>query len=191
MTFDADTGRLDVVPATPAATTKVRWSPKLAAAANAQVPGAAVRTVHVLAPGPATAGPIVAAEPVPPTAPVLVALPNHFHRGVRMSQKFSLVDVDGSTARPTTDEIAAYASGLTTASEGRVGPAAYVGAQRLPPGRLGRRRHLRAPLHPVTWRPALRGSRPAIRTVWPASPASDLRRAGAVEESRSRRPGGK
>ncbi|MFF7365022.1 DciA family protein [Streptomyces sp. NPDC008125] len=64
--YDADTGRLDVVPGTPAAATKLRWSaPKLSAAANEQVPGANVRTVHVLAP--ATAGPAVAAEPVPPT----------------------------------------------------------------------------------------------------------------------------
>ncbi|MGW2841859.1 DciA family protein [Streptomyces sp. NPDC001493] len=64
--YDADTGRLDVVPDSPAAATKLRWTaPKLSAAANAQVPGANVRTVHVLAP--ATAGPAVAAEPVPPT----------------------------------------------------------------------------------------------------------------------------
>ncbi|WEH43989.1 DciA family protein [Streptomyces sp. AM 2-1-1] len=68
--YDADTGRLDVVPDIPAVATKLRWTaPKLAAAANAQVPGANVRTVHVLPPAPATAGPAVAAEPVPPTVP--------------------------------------------------------------------------------------------------------------------------
>lgn len=50
--YDADTGRLDVVPGTPAVATKLQWSaPKLSAAANEQVPGASVRTVHVLAPG--------------------------------------------------------------------------------------------------------------------------------------------
>ncbi|MGW2282879.1 DciA family protein [Streptomyces sp. NPDC001770] len=66
--YDADTGRLDVVPDTPAAATKLRWTaPKLVAAAYKQVPGANVRTVHVLAP--ATAAPAVAVEPVPPTVP--------------------------------------------------------------------------------------------------------------------------
>ncbi|WEH43992.1 DciA family protein [Streptomyces sp. AM 2-1-1] len=73
--FDADTGRLDIVPATPAAATKLRWTaPKLSAAANAQVPGANVRTVHVLPPAPATARPAVAAEPVPPTVPARPAV---------------------------------------------------------------------------------------------------------------------
>ncbi|MFF7365017.1 DUF721 domain-containing protein [Streptomyces sp. NPDC008125] len=68
--YDADTGRLDVVPGTPAAATKLRWTaPKLSAAANAQVPGANVRTVNVLAPAPAKAGLAVAAEMAPPTVP--------------------------------------------------------------------------------------------------------------------------
>ncbi|WP_251983038.1 hypothetical protein [Streptomyces violaceusniger] len=49
MKFDADTGRLVVVPDAPAYGTKLCWSaPKLIAAANTGVPGANVRTVHVL-----------------------------------------------------------------------------------------------------------------------------------------------
>ncbi|WLQ45129.1 DciA family protein [Streptomyces laculatispora] len=70
--FDADTGRLDVVPDAPACGTKLRWSaPKLITAANEAVSGANVRTLHVLAPAPVKAGPVaVAAEPDPkPTAP--------------------------------------------------------------------------------------------------------------------------
>lgn len=70
--FDAETGRLDVAPDTPAASTKLRWSaPKLIAAANKQVPGANVRALNVLAPAPMKAGPATAAtEPAPqPTAP--------------------------------------------------------------------------------------------------------------------------
>ncbi|MEU5403613.1 DUF721 domain-containing protein [Streptomyces sp. NPDC005963] len=73
--FDADTGRLDVVPDAPAVATKLRWSwsaPKLIAAANAAVSGANVRALHVLAPAPArTATVTVAADPAPqPAAPV-------------------------------------------------------------------------------------------------------------------------
>ncbi|MGW1819474.1 DciA family protein [Streptomyces sp. NPDC002125] len=70
--FDADTGRLDVVPDLPAAGTQLRWSaPKLVAAANEKVPGANVRALHVLAPSPVNAAPATAAaEPDPPsTAP--------------------------------------------------------------------------------------------------------------------------
>ncbi|MEU5810948.1 DciA family protein [Streptomyces sp. NPDC047718] len=49
--FDADTGRLDVAPNAPAYGTKVRWiAPKLIAAANEKVPGANVRSLHVLPP---------------------------------------------------------------------------------------------------------------------------------------------
>ncbi|MDX2835489.1 DciA family protein [Streptomyces scabiei] len=49
--FDANTGRLDVVPDAPAYGAKLRWSaPKLIEAANETVPGANVRTLHVLAP---------------------------------------------------------------------------------------------------------------------------------------------
>ncbi len=49
--FDAETGRLDVAPDAPAYGTKVRWiAPKLIAAANEKVPGANVRTLHVLPP---------------------------------------------------------------------------------------------------------------------------------------------
>ncbi|MER6639125.1 DUF721 domain-containing protein [Streptomyces microflavus] len=74
--FDAETGRLDVVPDLPAAGTQLRWSaPKLVAAANVQVRGANVRALHVLAPAPVKAEPATApAEPAPqptaPTAPV-------------------------------------------------------------------------------------------------------------------------
>ncbi|MBH1937832.1 DUF721 domain-containing protein [Streptomyces sp. AV19] len=70
--FDADTGRLDVVPDAPAVGTKLRWStPKLIAAANETVPKANVRALHILAPAPMKAGlPAAAADPAPqPTAP--------------------------------------------------------------------------------------------------------------------------
>lgn len=74
--FDADTGRLDVVPDAPAVGTKLRWSaPKLIAAANERVRGANVRALHVLAPAPMKAGPATAAadpapQPAPPAVPV-------------------------------------------------------------------------------------------------------------------------
>ncbi|MFD3664003.1 DUF721 domain-containing protein [Streptomyces sp. NPDC058659] len=71
--FDAETGRLDVVPDAPACGTQLRWSaPKLVAAANERVSGGCVRALHVLAPAPVEAGPATAAaEPAPrPTAPV-------------------------------------------------------------------------------------------------------------------------
>ncbi|WP_414170898.1 DUF721 domain-containing protein (plasmid) [Streptoverticillium reticulum] len=70
--FDADTGRLDVVPEAPAVGTKLRWSaPKLIAAANETVPEANVRALHVLAPAPMKAGPTTAAADSAPqsTAP--------------------------------------------------------------------------------------------------------------------------
>ncbi|MFB6807637.1 DciA family protein [Streptomyces sp. NPDC056387] len=72
--FDADTGRLDVVPDAPAVATKLRWSaPQLIAAANERVPGANVRALHVLAPAPAKAGlGTAAATPAPrPTMPTV------------------------------------------------------------------------------------------------------------------------
>ncbi|MFK0231070.1 DciA family protein [Streptomyces sp. NPDC090303] len=60
--FDAETGRLDVVPDAPAVGTKLRWSaPKLIAAANQAVQGANVRALHVLAPAPVKTGPATAA----------------------------------------------------------------------------------------------------------------------------------
>ncbi|WP_314223590.1 DciA family protein [Streptomyces zaehneri] len=70
--FDADTGRLDVVPEAPAYGTKLRWSaPKLIETANATVPGANVRILNVLSPAPGKASlatPV--ADPDPrPTAP--------------------------------------------------------------------------------------------------------------------------
>ncbi|WP_413116795.1 hypothetical protein ACK1X7_47760 [Streptomyces sp. CY1] len=76
MRFDADTGRLDVVPDAPAYGTKLRWSaPKLIAAANAEVPGANVRSLHVLPPVSVDAGSASAAadpglRPAAPEAPV-------------------------------------------------------------------------------------------------------------------------
>ncbi|WP_239085328.1 DciA family protein [Streptomyces halstedii] len=71
--FDADTGRLDVVPDAPAVGTKLRWSaPKLIDAANEEVPNANVHALHVLAPAPKKAGPATAAAELAPqpTAPV-------------------------------------------------------------------------------------------------------------------------
>ncbi|MFE0580210.1 DUF721 domain-containing protein [Streptomyces sp. NPDC058874] len=73
--FDADSGRLDVVPDAPAVGTKLRWSaPKLIAAANQTAPEANVRTLHVLAPAPVKAGSTTAAAaPAPqPAAPAVV-----------------------------------------------------------------------------------------------------------------------
>ncbi|MER7048394.1 DUF721 domain-containing protein [Streptomyces jumonjinensis] len=64
MTFDADTGRLDVAPDTPAYGTKLCWStPKLIDAANAKVPDAHMRTLRILPPG----GVDTPAAPVPGT----------------------------------------------------------------------------------------------------------------------------
>ncbi|MGW0885399.1 hypothetical protein [Streptomyces sp. NPDC002671] len=53
----ANIGRLDVAPDAPAHGTQLRWStPELVAAANAKVPDANVRTMHVLAPAPVKVG---------------------------------------------------------------------------------------------------------------------------------------
>ncbi|MGW3563546.1 DciA family protein [Streptomyces sp. NPDC000941] len=74
--FDADTGRLDVVPDAPAYGAKLRWSsPKLITAANEQVKGAGVRTLHILPPAPGTADPASEAaaptrQPAAPAGPV-------------------------------------------------------------------------------------------------------------------------
>ncbi|MEV8455517.1 DUF721 domain-containing protein [Streptomyces sp. NPDC052095] len=72
--FDAETGRLDVVPDAPAVGTKLRWSaPKLITVANERVPNARVRALHVLAPAPVKTGATTTAAPAPapqPTAPV-------------------------------------------------------------------------------------------------------------------------
>ncbi|MDW4918512.1 DUF721 domain-containing protein [Streptomyces californicus] len=70
--FDAQSGRLDVVPDLPAVGTHLRWSaPKLIAAAKEKVRGANIRALHVLAPAPVKAAPATAAaEPSSPsTAP--------------------------------------------------------------------------------------------------------------------------
>lgn len=67
--FDAEPGRLDVVPDAPAVGTQLRWSaPKLIAAANKRVSGANVRALHVLAPAPMKAGPAVPVAPPGPAA---------------------------------------------------------------------------------------------------------------------------
>ncbi|GAB2606384.1 hypothetical protein GCM10027168_44070 [Streptomyces capparidis] len=67
--FDADTGRLDVAPDTPAHGTKLRWiAPRLIAAANEKATGANVRSVHVLPPAPRTAAPAATAAPEPQAA---------------------------------------------------------------------------------------------------------------------------
>ncbi|MEK8141620.1 DUF721 domain-containing protein [Streptomyces sp. M10(2022)] len=84
--FDADTGRLDVVPDVQAAGTQLRWSaPKLIAVANEKVPGANVRALHVLAPASVQTGPApVAAAPAPqstaPAAPMQRPAPPEGYR---------------------------------------------------------------------------------------------------------------
>ncbi|WP_344580136.1 hypothetical protein [Streptomyces lunalinharesii] len=75
MAFDADTGRLDVVPDAPACGTKLRWgTPKLLAAANETVRGATVRALRVLAPAPMKAG-LTAMAVDPPSQPTAPAAP--------------------------------------------------------------------------------------------------------------------
>ncbi|GGU62309.1 hypothetical protein [Streptomyces daghestanicus] len=94
--FDADTGRLDVAPDAPAYGTQLRWkAPKLIAAANEKVSGANVRTVHVLAPAPAQAGPatVVAAPPPQPAVPAVP--PEGYRRAIeahRQAARPSLAD---------------------------------------------------------------------------------------------------
>ncbi|WP_274919466.1 DciA family protein [Streptomyces sp. WZ-12] len=74
--FDADTGRLDVVPDAPAVATKLRWSaPQLLAAANGRVPTANVRALHVLAPASIRTGPTTAAAVPAPATSVAPAVP--------------------------------------------------------------------------------------------------------------------
>ncbi|MFF3489187.1 DUF721 domain-containing protein [Streptomyces sp. NPDC002701] len=73
--FDAETGRLDVVPDAPAVGTKLRWSaPKLITAANERVQAANVRALNVLALAPAKVGPTAAAAATP-AAPSVPAVP--------------------------------------------------------------------------------------------------------------------
>ncbi|MGW5816502.1 DUF721 domain-containing protein [Streptomyces noursei] len=71
--FDAQTGRLDVVPDAPAVGTKLRWSaPKVIAVANERVQGANIRALHVLAPAPVKTGPTTTAAAAPaPAAPAV------------------------------------------------------------------------------------------------------------------------
>jgi hypothetical protein len=67
--YDSDTGRLDVVPDSPAYGTKLRWSVQaLVAAANADVPDANVRALRVLPPAAVTVGPAAAAADTAPDA---------------------------------------------------------------------------------------------------------------------------
>ncbi|WP_392900775.1 DUF721 domain-containing protein [Streptomyces sp. LN699] len=98
--FDADTGRLDVVPDAPAVTTKLRWSaPQLIAAANDRVPNANVRALHVLVPAPAKAGLGTAAatpapQPTMPTVPVERRTPPEGYRRA--------IETHRQAARPST-----------------------------------------------------------------------------------------
>ncbi|MGW6880201.1 DUF721 domain-containing protein [Streptomyces goshikiensis] len=100
--FDAETGRLDVVPDAPAVGTKLRWStPKLIAAANEGVSKATVRALHILAPAPVKAGPAAAAtdpapQPTTPAAPVERRTPpdgyRHAIEAYRQTARASRVD---------------------------------------------------------------------------------------------------
>ncbi|TVZ90480.1 DciA family protein [Streptomyces sp. BK340] len=93
--FDADTGRLDVAPEAPAYGTKLRWSaPKLIAAANAKVPDANVRTLHVLPPTPGKAGPAKAAAVAGPQ-PTMPATPSP-----RPARRTATAGRSRRTARP-------------------------------------------------------------------------------------------
>ncbi|MFD6465676.1 DciA family protein [Streptomyces goshikiensis] len=84
--FDAENGRLDVVPDAPAVGTQLRWSaPKLIAAANRTVPKANVRALRVLTPAAMTARPTSTAaapvpQPAPPAAPVERRMPPDGYR---------------------------------------------------------------------------------------------------------------
>jgi hypothetical protein len=97
--FDADTGRLDVAPDAPAYGTQLRWSaPKLIAAANEKVRGANVRTLHVLAPTPAKAGPATAAaDPTPPSVPAAAVQRRTPPDGYRRA-----IEAHRQAARPST-----------------------------------------------------------------------------------------
>ncbi|MGP3635586.1 DUF721 domain-containing protein [Streptomyces sp. 24-1644] len=84
--FDAETGRLDVVPDAPAVGTQLRWSaPKLIAVANERVPNTNVRALHVLAPAsvktdPTSAAAVPAPQPTAPVAPMQRADPPEGYR---------------------------------------------------------------------------------------------------------------
>lgn len=79
--FDAETGRLDVIPDLPAAATQLRWSaPKLITAANERVSGANVHALHVLVPAPASAAAEAAHRPTAPAAPMQRADPPEGYR---------------------------------------------------------------------------------------------------------------
>ncbi|MFE1781290.1 DUF721 domain-containing protein [Streptomyces sp. NPDC059506] len=94
--FDADTGRLDVLPDAPAYGTKLRWiTPKLIVAANERMQGANVRAVRVLAPAPVKADPATAAAPAPrpaaPTVPVERSRPPEgYHRAIEAHRQAAL-----------------------------------------------------------------------------------------------------
>ncbi|MFF9690515.1 DUF721 domain-containing protein [Streptomyces sp. NPDC014623] len=95
--FDAETGRLDVVPDAPVVGTQLRWSaPKLVAAANKRVRGANVRALHVLAPAPVKAGPATAAaevapRPTPAVTPVRRRTPPEGYRRVIEAHRQAVV----------------------------------------------------------------------------------------------------
>jgi hypothetical protein len=85
--FDADNGRLDVVPDSPAYGTKLRWSTQtLVAAANEAVPDAGVRVLHVLAPAAVKTSSAMAADtgpqPAAPAAPAPRRTPPEGYRRV-------------------------------------------------------------------------------------------------------------
>ncbi|MFE9476203.1 DUF721 domain-containing protein [Streptomyces griseofuscus] len=100
--FDADTGRLDVVPDAPAYGTQLRWkAPKLITTANETVSGANVRTVHVLAPAPMKAGPAAADAAPQATVPAVTVEcrtpPEGYRRAIeahRQAARPSLADPD-------------------------------------------------------------------------------------------------
>ncbi|WP_232791302.1 DciA family protein [Streptomyces kanasensis] len=95
--FDAESGRLDVVPDAPAYGTKVRWiAPKLVAAANEKAPGANVRALHVLAPAPVKAGPATASPPPAPAAPAPRPAPSAGYRRALEAHRQAVQPVPGA-----------------------------------------------------------------------------------------------
>lgn len=113
--FDADNGRLDVVPDSPAYGTKLRWSAQtLIAAANEAVRDAGVRKLHVLAPAPVKPGPATAADTSPQltTPPAAAALrrtpPDGYRRAVEAHRAAAPAPrVDPGTAQAVERQTAA------------------------------------------------------------------------------------
>ncbi|HBF83904.1 MAG TPA: DUF721 domain-containing protein [Streptomyces sp.] len=117
--FDAEAGRLDVVPDVPACGTQLRWSaPKLIAVANERVSGANVRALHVLAPAPVNAGPapavaeVAAPQPTATVAPVQRPAPPEgyreaiaAHRAAWARQQHTNPEVQAAAERQLRDRI--------------------------------------------------------------------------------------